>query len=431
MCMIRNKIYPVLFLVIGLIYPENLIGQEDTLTLSQALAKSLQNNYSILLSKTDEATATLNNSWGNAGRYPTIRFDAASINQHQFGENNGYSLLNTGVGMNWVLFDGFRVVATKEKLEKLETLTFGRSAVTVENTIQDVILFYYNILLQKERLKVFKTVMGLSEDRYTYEKKRYDIGGSVSFEVLQAQNVYLEDKSTYLNQEVVVRNAVRDLNYIMGEDPANTWLFIDTFEPDTSEYMLDDLLTKMYSGNTTLQNQYINLLIQQDEIRIKRSAFYPSLSLSTGLEGIMDSRSDGFGDPALQGYGNLSLSYDLYTGGANKRAAKIAEINKQALEIETEEMKHGLTNLLLKEYDLYNIRKTLFEVAEENLEAAALNLKIADEKFKTGAINSFNFRDVQLIYLNASLRRLQAIYDLIASNTAITRITGGFISEED
>jgi hypothetical protein len=42
-------------------------------------------------------------------------------------------------------------------------------------------------------------------------------------------------------------------------------------------------------------------------------------------------------------------------------------------------------------------------------------------------INSFNYRDIQLIYLNASIRRLQAVYNLISSRTQLTRITGGFL----
>ena len=58
-----------------------------------------------------------------------------------------------------------------------------------------------------------------------------------------------------------------------------------------------------------------------------------------------------------------------------------------------------------------------------------LNQQISEEKFRAGTINSFNYRDVQLIYLNASIDRLQAIYDLIDTDTELTRITGGIITE--
>ncbi len=130
----------------------------------------------------------------------------------------------------------------------------------IESTIEDVILGYYNVLLQKEQLKVLQTVMELSDDRYQYELKRKSLGGSVTYNVLQAKNVYLTDKANYMNQEVVVRNTVRNLNFIMGEEPTKTWEFSESFEADTSEYILADLLSKMKASNQTLKNQYTNLL---------------------------------------------------------------------------------------------------------------------------------------------------------------------------
>ncbi len=77
--------------------------------------------------------------------------------------------LTAGVGLNWVLFDGFRVNITKAKLDNLEALFEGRLGVVIEGTIEDMIMGYYLVLLQQERLKVLQTVMRLSEDRYSYE----------------------------------------------------------------------------------------------------------------------------------------------------------------------------------------------------------------------------------------------------------------------
>ena len=92
-------------------------------------------------------------------------------------------------------------------------------------------------------------------------------------------------------------------------------------------------------------------------------------------------------------------------------------------------MEHSLINVLYNQYDLYNVRRTLLNVASENLDAAELNLKLAGEKFKPGSIHSFNYRDIQLIYLNAAFQRLRAVYNLIDSNTNLTRLIGGFVDE--
>lgn len=407
----------------------SLNAQPEDLSLSSAIEKALEYNYGIRVSRGDARIAAVNNNWGTAGRYPSIGFDASSNNSYNFNDSESTNRLYAGIGMNWTLFDGFRVNFTKEKLEGLEELAQGRLGVVVENTIEDVIMAYYNVLLQQENLKVLETVMKLSKDRFDYETARYSLGGTVTYNVLQAKNVYLNDKALFMTQEVGVRNAIHNLNFLLGIDPAVVWNFPDPFEADTTEYVLSDLSAKMLSNNQTLRNQYTNLQLQQKESDLSKSALYPSLSLAAGLDENIGSIESITGTDALSTYGNLRLSWDIYTGGTRKRAIEIARINEEIAGVEIEQMEHALMNELLNLYDFYSIRIALLDVANESLEAAELNMSIADEKFRTGAISSFEYRDIQLIYLNSALQRLEAIYNLIGSRTSLTRLTGGFLME--
>jgi outer membrane protein TolC len=301
----------------------------------------------------------------------------------------------------------------------------------VESTIQDIILAYYSVLLQKEQLKVLETVMQLSDDRYQYELKKKSLGGSVTYNVLQAQNVYLTDKANYMNQEMLVRNTVRNLNYMMGIEPSRTWEFTESFEADTSTFILADLLSKMKADNQSLKNQYTNLLLQENQTSLQKSAYYPSLSLGAGLDyGHTWSYANGsqsLNNENITPYGNVRLSYDIYSAGVRKRGVEIARINEEVAKVEIEQMEHALTNELFNLFDFHEVRLELLNVANENLEAAELNLSISEEKYRSGVINSFNYRDIQLIYLNVSYQRLQAVYNLIGSKTGLTRITGGFL----
>jgi len=424
-----------IFLGIALItLSGSMVQAQEELTVSSALEKALENNYGIIISQSQEDIASLNNHWGEAGRYPTIGFTAASSNSMELTDPSATNRLTGGVGMNWILFDGYRVHVTKSRLSRLENLARGRSAVVVENTIQDVILGYYNVLMQKEQLEVLERVMKLSRDRYNYEMLRKEIGSSLSYNVLQAKNVYLEDSASYLSQQVVVRNTIRNLNFILGEDPSVRWSFTESFQPDTSRYQLGSLLDKMTSNNQTLQNQYVNLMLSQDQVKLSQSELYPTLSFSAGLDNGWSRRKNQGMDPVtgetVTPYGNVSLSYNIYSGGTRKRAVEVARVNEQITLTETEEIRHSLINVLYNEYDLYNVRSTLLAVADENLEAAELNLKIAEDKFRSGAINSFNYRDIQLIYINAALQRLRSVYNLIDSRTNLTRLIGGFVDEE-
>lgn len=407
----------------------DLQAQPEDLTLSGSIERALEHNYGIRISRSDLDIAGINNNWGTAGRYPSIGFDASSNNTYDITEKKTTNRLSASLGVDWLIFDGFRVNITKEKLEELEKLARGRLGVVVETTIEDVIMAYYNVLLQQENLKVLETVMKLSKDRYDYESARYSLGGTVTYNVLQAKNVYLNDKALFMNQGVQVRNSVRDLNFLLGVEPSASWNFPEPFEPDTSKYDLADLSAKMMANNQTLQNQYANLILQQKETGLSKSALYPSLSLSAGLDENLGSEQFIGNTNALSAYGNLRLSWDFYTGGTRQRAMQVARINEEIAGVEIEQMEHSLMNELLNLYDFYSVRIALLRVANESLQAAQLNMTIADEKFRSGAITSFEYRDIQLIYLNSALRRLEAVYNLIGSRTALTRITGGFLME--
>jgi len=409
----------------------NVFSQEKSLTISEAIELALDNNYGIKISRADVEIASINNNWGTAGRYPSIGFDAAANNSYDLEDNTLTNSFSAGIGLNWTIFDGFRVNTTKLKLENMEELTSGRLAVLMESTIQDIYLSYFGVLLQEEQLNVLKTVMDLSRDRYDYELKKKELGSSLTYDVLQAENVYLSDKAAYLEQEMQVRNSVRSFNFILSEDPGKLWSFNEAFEADTSHYVLAELISKMTENNQTLKNQYTNLVLEQKETKLRQAEMYPSVSLAAGMNNsITKSKASGAEAASYNSYtpyGNIRLSYDLYTGGIRKRAVEVAKINEEVAQVQIDQMKHALTNELFNLYDYYEVRISLLNVSNRSLEAAELNMKISGDKYRSGAINSFNYRDVQLLYIDASLRRLQAIYNLIDSRTRLSRLTGGFL----
>jgi len=409
----------------------------ENLSLSNAIERSLESNYSIRIIAQNERIAETNNSWGAAGRLPSIDFTLSTNNRYDLNEGPDQlsNSLTPGIGLNWTLFNGFAIRINKEKLETLELLSRGGTAVLVERTVQSVVAAYYRALLEKEKLALFDDIMKLSGDRYDYTETRKEIGNAVTFDVLQAKNAWLEDKAAFLAQGVTVKNSLRDLTFLMGESGDSDYELTDSFDAPLESYDFKRLKSKMLDGNRSLANQYINnMLIEQDQ-RLAKSAYYPRLSLRSGVDAFGSRTKTGSADAVTRNwqdaYLNLSLSYSLFDGGAKKRASRIADIRHDTSGIETDEMIHSLTNDLAKLFDLYTVRKELYDVAGENIDAAKLNLDISADRFRAGTINSFNYRDVQLIYLNAALGQLRAIYDLIDTDLALTRLTGGIVTERE
>lgn len=425
----------VLKLLLLLMISGLFVQAQEPLSLENAITKALENNYSIIIARGNQQIAKVRNNWGTAGRYPYINLSLGDDNSYNINESDNYGTnrFSGGASLNWTLFDGFSVKISKTRLEELENLSENNTAIMVEGTIQSVILAYYDVLLQKEKLATYQNILSLSEDRYNQAKDRKAYGSAVTYDVLQAQNAYLSDRSLYLLQEVKYKNSKRNLAYLMAEKEVVDYDFVDKFEAIPVDYKLAELQAQMLENNKSLQNQYVNQRLLENAIASAKSNFSPALDFRGGVTGTTNrskfTDADANWSKSANVYGNFTLSWNLFSGGNRKRAVQIAEIDKEIGIVEMADMEHDLSNRLANFFEFYLVQKELLDVARENLEAAELNLQISKDKFDAGAINSFNFRDVQTIYLRASQGELEAIYAFIDAQTSLLRLAGVIIQE--
>jgi len=407
----------------------------NQLRIESAIEKALENNYGIVTVKKSHEINELNNAWGNTGVLPTVSFVGTGSESWNNNNNDDFTSTNLSgsVNLNWVLFRGFGAQITKKNLEELEKMSEGNMAITVENTIIDVILAYYNILLAENNMEIAEKNMILSEDRYEQEKQRKELGTSVTYDLLQAQNSYLEDKSSFLLAKSSYSNSKRQLNSLMAESLDADYTYISSFDIAAKDFNKTDLEAKMLSNNNTLKNQYINLEMAKLDIKSAKSAYYPTISAGASgtysdsemdYETMMDNSSSGLNTSL-----SMTVSYSIYEGGTRRRALQAAKINQEISEIETTDMEQQLKNQLAQEFELYEVRQELLTLAEENLKAAELNMELSKQKFENGSINSFNYRDIQQMYSNVSMSYQNAMYNLIQSYHTLLRLTGGVIDD--
>ena len=80
------KKYPGIIITAFLFALAAVNASAEPLSLSDAIGKALELNYTIRVVRQSERIAEIRNSWGAAGRYPTISFDFSSNNRYDFNE---------------------------------------------------------------------------------------------------------------------------------------------------------------------------------------------------------------------------------------------------------------------------------------------------------------------------------------------------------
>jgi len=424
--------------IIICLLPTMLMGQETReLSLQNAIDSALQKNYGIVVQKINTDIAETQNSWGNAGGLPSVSFVGGGSESWGFNDvdQNQTTALNGAVDLNWTIFRGFSARISKERFDELEKLSGGTLNVIVENTLIAVMYNYYQALLNKEYIRIGEELVALSEDRYTYEEEKANLGASTTYNLLQAKNALLEDQSSLLSAQAAYRAAIRSMNYYMGVDLDLEYELTEAFESTKEDYELAALEERMLGNNFTLQNQYLNLKMAQLDVRQAKSGYYPTLSV--GASGGYSSSDTEYDvntalNSSMNGWStgvSVSLSYTIYNGGVRKQGLQLARMQEEIAEVQTRDMEQELRMTLRQELDTYEVRQKQRTLAEENLAAAEMNLELSRERYQNGSINSFNYRDVQQIYMNAAVRYQNAIFSVIESYNAILRLTGGIIDE--
>jgi outer membrane protein len=119
----------------------------------------------------------------------------------------------------------------------------------------------------------------------------------------------------------------------------------------------------------------------------------------------------------------------LFNGGQVRRAIENARIDEKIAQLGTDQLKLSLENDLLANYDLYQLRRQLVVIAQTKLRAAELNLSLANERYRNGALSAIDLRIVQENFQNAALENYAAIFDILSVRTELVRMTGGLLEE--
>jgi len=428
--------------IILILFP-NLLFAQTELSLMDAIKIGMQENYDIQLSSKNKRISEINNNWANAGALPTINLSAKKEEGLSDQTNNPtsfmpYELRSTAINGNanvsWTLFNGFAIRANKAKLRNLEEISSNNAILTIENTIQGIILQYYNCVLQKERLELLQKVVRLANNRLEYQQTKYDIGVSSKIDLLQIENAMLTDSSNLIMQELNYNNAIKNLNLTLGKEIETTWDFTDEIDTEIQLFSYENLKASTLADNTNIKNQYYNIQLAKQDIRLSKAVFYPLITVNSGAAynestydiGELSNSMDNTGE-SLNYFANFSVNFRLFDGGKLYSTLRKVKVQKEINDLQYEKVKREVLHQLSLINNKYNSRISAFSLNQKAFKIAETNYALATDKQNRGVINSFMLRDIEIAFITSGINAQQAAYNLMESKIALLKITGGII----
>ncbi|MBZ5855868.1 TolC family protein [Flavihumibacter profundi] len=422
------------------------ISAQEKLTVEEAIATTLANNYDIRLSKLDSTSYGIDESYIYTFFLPTLNGNVSRTFNRNTETNkfkgmpgrtdtSGISKSNNwvaGVGMNWVLFDGFLMFATRDHVKELVKMGSLGIKTQIANSIADVVRTYYDIVQQKQQLNAIIEQKSISEERVKLADKKLSVGLGAKPELLQAKvdlNAFI---SSQHRQNTVILQLKEQLNQLMGVSKGINYDVLDTI-PIKQDLTLDNILTNIDQTNPDLQIFKKNIDISKIVLREVKSGYYPKISLVSNYNFNMVNNTQNinpFQLPYRQVSGlsaGLTATVPIFNGFNVTRQVKQAKLSILQQEVQYDNQILQVDVAVKNAFKDYELQKQNLLLEEDNILLAKENVNIALERFKQGVSTYIELRDAQISLVEAYNRLIAARYNAKVAEIQLMRLKGEII----
>ncbi len=438
------------FLITILFFSSISAGAQRMLTLDEAIAIALKNNYSIQLSRNDSMVAQLNNSYRDAALYPTLNANTGitfnnndQLQKFSDGttrERNGVksSNLQAALSLNWTLFDGMKMFATRDKVAEFVKLGELGIKNQVVNTVADVINTYYNIVRLKQQVKAVDEQISINEERVKLAEYKLDIGVGAKPDVLQSKVDLNAQKALKLEQMNAIEQQKEILNQLLNAkaaaaDSPSTFYEVSDSIPINTAISLGDVQAGIESTNPLLLLAKKNIDIARLTLKERIADKYPTVGFSsnynfskTDNKAVVNpfqplfSRNNGFN------YG-FTASIPIFNRYNVKRQIQQAKLDINYQQLIYDNQQSLLSLSVINAYKDYEQQKKALALEEENILLARENVNIVLQVYKLNSTTLIQLKEAQLSLQQAYNRLIAARYNAKLAETELMRLKGELV----
>jgi outer membrane protein TolC len=411
------------------------------LTLEEAINKALADNYGIQLAKNDSALQSLEFTYRNANFLPRVNGTTGLVlnNNDQYQKFNDGAVrerkgilsnnLSTSVSLNWTLFNGLKLYATREKAATLQQLGSLELRNSVINTIAQVINTYFGVVQQKQQLIAIEEQLQINEERVKLADYKLTIGVGTKTDLLQSKVDLNAQKAAQLEQVIAIKSLKEQLNSLLNYPAGYTFEVTDSI-PFENKIPLSSINENWIRNNPSLLMAQKNIQLASLTLKERKAERWPTLQFNSNYnfnrldnKAVVNpfqplfSRNQGFN------YG-FSASIPLFNNFANKKSITQASLTLKSQELLYSHQKMQLNWALIQAYNEYESQQKALQLEEENIVLAKENVTIVLEVYRLNSTTLIQLKEAQKSLQDAYTRLIRARYRTKTAETELLRIKG-------
>ena len=331
------------------------------------------------------------------------------------------------INASWTIWEGnsrkYRMESAK--LMKIQQQLYGDDV--VKNLQLGILQAYLNILYSAEAVDIAKKSLEVSSAQANRTKRLMETGKTsrvdyAQIESQKAQDEYnlVQAQSSYASSKITLKNLLNlglDYDLKIQEVNFSDSLVNSPLPTKTEVFEIAKNWLPQFKSNE------LNKDIYDYNLKIAKSTYYPSISLSGGLgSGYNSSNSRSWGGQMKNFFNEnlgLNLSIPIYDGNATRRAINIAKLQALEYDLNKTQLQNELSQTIENLYIESDNARAKYESGLTQLEATNLSAELVDRQFDLGLVNPIDLLTAHNNLLNARLELLQSKYMAILSSKTI------------
>jgi outer membrane protein len=414
----------------------------EPLPLLNALNVALQQNSTILKAKND-----LESSYGIVVQTRAIALPSLTVGgQYKYTQPSAVESFplpppesfalpnqnwNTDIQLVQTIYNGKLIAAVKAaRLTKEQALAQYRT--TIQDTLLDTRLAYYDVLLALEQIRVHQESVVLLQKEVDDQERRYKAGTVPKFNVLRAQVQLANERPLLIRAQNDYRVSKNNLADRMGYNvPKDMWEDIpmkltDKLDADPYQVDLPLALEHALETRTELLSRQKNEQLQKLNVVDAQAGYKPTLQVFAGYNWF----NAQFTEPIiishdLHGFeGGAQVSWDLFDGLLTHGKVMQAKAEHEKSQNDVAEEGRQIELQVRTSYsdfveatEVLDSQKTVLAEAEESL-------REAQARFDAGTGTQLDVLDAETSLTQARAINAQALHDYDATRARMERAIG-------
>lgn len=413
-------------------------SQTSAYQIDDLISLALKENLSLAVTKNQQLASENLATKAQAGFLPSFAF-TTSFNGSSSNTNLEFAVglqpievknaqnigINSNIGLNYTIFNGFGRIHTYNALVNSQKMSYLQMRVISENLLLEVVNSYLDA--QNARISLTITIQNfeLSKERYARIEKAVKSGTSSNIDLLSAAFDKNQDSLQIMQLDGIFQKQKLVLNLLCGNQLPENWKLSEEI-PTPDNINFDEIAEKTLKNEASILLARIAKDLSQNQLKIAEARRMPEVNLQAGYNYLNQRNGAGIilSQQVAGPAGTINFSIPIFNGKQLSTAIKNSELDFDSkVKEETLAKLRIETDLEFAKIDWKLLQKSLI-LQYDNVTLAETNYERATQAFQRGLITYIELRTIQLQIQRAKNLVTESNIQLLKLSYSLLRASG-------